>query len=526
MTDVLPAQTELDPAILVAENDARRALSKVFPLYAEKILKIRTKAGEVLPFKVNGAQRTVHKLAEKQLRDTGKIRILLLKARQLGMSTLVEGRFFWRVTMRSGVKAFILTHHADATSNLFSMAKRFHELAPPFIVPEVGASSSREMIFPSIDSGYKVGTAGTEGIGRSETLQYFHGSEVAFWPQAELHAAGALQAVPDAPGTEVWLESTANGLGGLFHEMWQDAVRGQSDYLPIFLPWFDDPEYRRPVPEGFSITRDEEEYQTLYGLTAEQMVWRRAKIAELRSDWLFKQEYPATAEEAFQATGGDTLVSMIDVVRARKCEIKDLDLVGPLIIGVDPADGGKDRTAIVRRRGRKVYGIEVFDKMRAMELAGHLSMVIDVEKPRRVFLDKGGIGSPLYDRMLEMGYNKQMSAVNFGSNAMDRERYYNLRAEMWGKMAEWLADEPCDIPDDNALHADLGASFYTYTSNRAVQLLTKEQMWKQHGLRSPDLGDALALTFAYPVGGAERAGHGSGGRYRSRRPRQTTWMAA
>lgn len=517
---------DLAVAHRVDDADVRLTLSRVFPLYAEKVLKIRTKAGEILPFKINGAQRRVHELVQGQLRDVGKVRVLLLKARQLGMSTLVEGRFFWRVTNRSGVKAFILTHHADATSNLFTMAKRFHELADPHIVPEVGASSSRELIFPSIDSGYKVGTAGTEGIGRSETLQYFHGSEVAFWPQAEMHAAGALQAVPDAPGTEVWLESTANGLGGLFHEMWQDAVRGQSDYLPIFLPWFDDPEYRREVPEGFSITREEEEYRLLHDLSLDQMVWRRAKIAELRSDWLFKQEYPATAEEAFQATGGDTLVSMVDVVRARKCEISDLDMVGPLVIGVDPADGGKDRTAIVRRRGRKVYGLEVFDKMRAMELAGHLSMVIDAERPKRVFIDKGGIGAPLYDRMLEMGYVREMSAVNFGSNAMDRERYYNLRAEMWGKLSEWLADEPCDIPDDNALHADLGASFYTYTSNRAVQLLSKEQMWKMHGLRSPDLGDALALTFAYPVEGSARSDGVGGRRYRASRTRATTWMAA
>lgn len=523
MSDASPTVPETpDPEVVAAEIKVRKSFAKSFPLYAEKILRIRTKAGEILPFTINDAQRHVHNLATKQLIETGKIRILLLKSRQLGMSTLVEGRFFWRVTHRSGVKAFILTHHADATSNLFSMAKRFQELAPPFIVPEVGASSSRELIFPAIDSGYKVGTAGTEGIGRSETIQYFHGSEIGFWPQAEMHAAGALQAVPDAPGTEVWLESTANGLGGLFHEMWNDAIKGKSDYLPIFLPWFDDPEYRRKVPENFSLTREEEEHMGLHGLDLGQMVWRRAKMAELRSDWLFRQEYPATAEEAFQATGGDTLVNMEDVVRARKCEIRDADLVGPLIVGVDPADGGKDRTAIVRRRGRKIYGIEAFDKMKPMELAGHVSMIIDAESPKRVFIDKGGIGSPIYDRLLEMGYTRQVVAVNFGGSPMNPERYKNLKTEMWGKLAEWLTNEPCSVPDDNAFHADLGASFYTYTSTRQQQMLSKEQMWAQHGLRSPDLGDAAALTFAYPVEGNTTEAD----RYKRKTPRQTSWMAA
>src|SRR3546814_17839588 len=98
--------------------------------------------------------------------------------------------------------------------------------------------NAKELTFGLLDSGYQVGTAKAAGVGRSDTIQFFHGSEVAHWANAEEHAAGALQAVPRAAGTEVILESTANGVGGLFYNLWQAAVRGEGDYQAIFIPWF------------------------------------------------------------------------------------------------------------------------------------------------------------------------------------------------------------------------------------------------------------------------------------------------
>ena len=504
------------------EAAVRKRLRDDFPHYANACLKIRAKDGEIVDFALNDAQRFVHQRAQLQLRERGYVRIILLKARQLGMSTYVEARFFWKVTHSVGVRAFILTHHSDATANLFSMAKRFEEAAPRQVVPLVGASSSRELAFPEMDAGYKVGTAGTEGIGRSDTIQLFHGSEVAFWPKAEEHAAGALQAVPKERGTEIWLESTANGMGGLYHEMCQDALRDIGEYELIFLPWYTDSRYRMKVPEDFELQTEEEEQQELYGVDDEQIYWRREKIRELRSHWLFKQEYPGSAEEAFQVSGGDNLINSEVVMRARNTEIKDAS--GPLIIGVDPSEGvGKDKTAIIRRKGRQAYGIETYLDYSPMDVAAKVSMIIDVEKPDRVFIDKGGIGAGIFDRLLEMGYSGKVVGVNFGSTAMNQERYKNLRAEMWDKMREWLEDIPIDIPDDNALHQDLCAPEYKHTSTRQIQLEAKEVMKKKRGLSSPDVGDALALTFAYPV----RAKSGKKtDRYRRKEPRRGTWMSA
>ena len=215
----------------------RQKLKDDLPHYAAKCLKIRPKKGGLIPFKLNRVQQHIHERLQRQARNTGKVRALISKARQPGCSTYVEGRFYWKVTHRKGVRAFILTHKQEATDNLFSMTERFHSHCPPLVKPHTGKTNAKELIFDHLDSGYKVGTAGTEAVGRSETIQYFHGSEVAYWRNADEHMSGAMQAVPNEPGTEVILESTANGLGGLFYSMCKAAERGDSEYQLIFLPW-------------------------------------------------------------------------------------------------------------------------------------------------------------------------------------------------------------------------------------------------------------------------------------------------
>src|SRR3984957_1820363 len=127
---------------------------------------------------LNAAQLFIHDRLEEQLKSTGKVRALIVKGRQQGCSTYVEARFYWKVTHNKGMRAFILTHLDDATRNLYQIMKRFHEYCPFPVKAHVGRANSREMIFDRLDSGYNVGTAKSRGVGRSNTLQYFHGSEV------------------------------------------------------------------------------------------------------------------------------------------------------------------------------------------------------------------------------------------------------------------------------------------------------------------------------------------------------------
>lgn len=489
-----------------AELEVFQRLKDEFPHYAPRCLRIRAKDGSIVPFSLNEAQTYLHSRLEAQRAETGKVRALVLKGRQQGISTYVGGRYYHRVSHNKGLRCFILTHEQDATNNLFGMVDRYHQHVPALVRPSTGASNAKELYFDVLESGYAVGTAGAKATGRSQTVQLFHGSEVAFWPNAPTHFAGVVQAIPDLPGTEVILESTANGVGGEFHERWQQAEKGIGDYIAIFIPWFWQAEYRRDVPTGFELDEEEREYQQAYGLDLEQMVWRRNKIAELKDPLLFKQEYPATAAEAFQATGHDSYIPAALVLKARKNEVA---ASGPLVVGYDPAWKGSDRHSMAFRRGRKVIKIESRAKLDTMAGAGWAKQVLDNDKPARMFIDVGGVGAGVYDRLVEMGYGDTVTAINFGSSPLEPQPldeagrpkggYVNRRAEMWGKSKEWL-EEPSgvDIPDEDPLQADACAPGYKYDSLTRVLLESKEDIRKR-GLRSPDEWDAVVLTFAEPV---------------------------
>ena len=233
----LPSLQGLESHLEKMERRAAQAcLETDFEYFAGKHLRIRGKSGTIVPLVFNRAQRHIHERIEAQRAATGKVRALILKGRQQGCSSYVAARFYHRTTRTGGLRTFILTHEDAATQNLFEIVERYHDNCPDHLRPSTGAANAKELFFDKLDSGYKVGTAGTKGVGRSSTIQLFYGSEVAFWPFADTHAAGILQAVPDAPGTEVILESTANGMGNFFHQTWRDAEAGKNDYIAIFVP--------------------------------------------------------------------------------------------------------------------------------------------------------------------------------------------------------------------------------------------------------------------------------------------------
>lgn len=481
------------------EKAIRQKLKDDFIHYASKCLKIRTKSGSIEPFLLNKAQLYIHSQLEKQKAETGKVRAICLKGRQQGCSTLISARFYHKVSHSFGMQAFILTHALDATQNLYKMARRYYENTPAPVKPEVTTSNSKELIFGLLDSGYKLGTAENKSVGRSATIQLLHNSEVAFWNNAAEHAKGILQAVPNASGTEIIMESTANGVGNFFHQQWQLAESGQSDYIAIFVPWFWQEEYAIPVDDNFSTTADEDELMFQHGLSVEQIAWRRLKITEFSVNGMdgekaFLQEYPNTPNDAFQTTGEDTYISSDLIMRARKCEAEKY---GKLVIGVDPARFGDDRTAIIRRQGRVAYNLETHIKKDTMEVAGIVNTIIEQEKPFKVFVDVGGLGAGVVDRLKELGHRDIVIGVNAGSSALDGKKYQNKRAEMWAMYKQWLLDQPCQIPDSNELHADSCGIRYKIDSNSRLVMEQKAEM-KKRGIRSCDTADSLCLTFALP----------------------------
>jgi hypothetical protein len=154
-----------------------------FNAYAQDILRIRPKSGGApVPLLMNEAQAHMHRMVERQLSERGRVRAIVLKGRQQGVSTYTEGRFYWKLTHRRGAKAYILTHEQPATDNLFGMVERFWQHAPPKIRPHLGKSNAKELVFDGLDSSYAVATAGSKDTGRSGTAQYLHGCLAAGTP--------------------------------------------------------------------------------------------------------------------------------------------------------------------------------------------------------------------------------------------------------------------------------------------------------------------------------------------------------
>ena len=452
------------------------------PMYARHALTILDKSGKQQRLILNRAQQYIHDRLEKQLAEQGRVRALILKSRQQGSSTYVAARFYHKTSTKFGQRAFIVAHEQKATDNLFSMVKRYHDNNP--LKPSTGATNAKELVFDRLDGGYKLATAGSKDVGRSNTAQLLHGSEFGFWDNAESHLAGIGSCVADIDGTEIILESTANGINNKFHQLWQDAEAGRGEWTAIFVPWMWQQEYRAPVPEGFELTAEEVEYKNAYGCDLEQMVWRRNKVVTYGHgfEWLFDQEYPAVPNLAFRSPTADPIISPALVTRAMKSNYKDMH--GPLIIGCDPAEFGDDRTAIVFRRGRVCYRIETYEKQEPMEVANRLARYHTEFSPDAMFVDKIGIGAGIVSRLRELGV--PVIGINSGERASEPDLYVNQRAEMWYRMQEWFQDQPCRIPNDMALASDLSGPSIKYNAESRKKMVEKKEDMKRRGIRSPD----------------------------------------
>ena len=519
----------------IERNEARYDAD--LAVFAADCLTIRPKEGADTLLRFNAVQRRAHEEIEDQRRRTGRVRKVILKARQPGISTYVGARYYHRTSRGNGLRAFILTHHQDATDNLFEMVKRYHDHNPH--APHTGASSVKELYFDHLDSGFAVGTAGTKGLGRSFTFQLFHGSEVAFWPNASEHASGVLQAVPNVDGSEVVLESTANGIGGFFYNTCIAAQRREGEFELIFIPWFEHEEYASPGPQGWTPPAVFADYGRRHRLTPEQIYWAATKNVELAvadgvpSDticWRFRREYPATVEEAFRASREGAFISGDLVLRARRFVAPAQDHA-PLVLGADIAtggdgEGGDDNVFIDRQgraAGRHVY--ERFNDKNTLSVASKLAATIDRLNPAMTFIDAGGGGAAVYDILKGRGYER-LCLVSFGGTPRDDRKYVNKRAEMYGDCRDWLADPGgAQVPDCDILDGELTGPMAEEDFHGRVKLQKKVKVKKLIG-RSPDGADALVTTFAETVHSVNRdkinplkPGRSSGGGRQS-------WMGA
>jgi hypothetical protein len=296
-----------------------RLLKYNFDYYAPRMLKIRTKEGKLSNFKLNTMQRKIDETIERLKVEGKPVRIIILKYRQGGASTYTEGRIFHSTSMNTLTNSLIVAHEEAASTNLFNMSKVFYDELPNELKPMRKNSNSKEIVFenpttdptekqqnPGLRSRIKISTAKNTDAGRSATIHNLHASEVAFWDDGRKAMLSLMQAVPNTPNTMVILESTANGIGDYFHEQWERAKNGQSDFVALFFAWFEEPAYEMDVPPNFIRTDEEQALKDQYPeITDRKLVWRRWCIANNcgGDPELFKQEYPSNDIEAFLTSG-------------------------------------------------------------------------------------------------------------------------------------------------------------------------------------------------------------------------------
>ena len=294
--------------------------------YIEKYIKIRNKAGKIIDFKLNQPQQKLYDVIKRQKQLNKPVRIIILKARQMGFSTETESILFKETTTKFNINTGIITHQEDATTNLFTMSKLMYDCLPDAMKPSIKASNAKELIFNNKDgtglnSKIRCMTAGASGVGRSYTYTNLHISELAFWPGDKKETmTGLLQAVPNLPDTMIIIESTANGFE-YFKEMWDNAVKGKNDFVPLFVGWNELDEYQMAY-DDFELTDEELKLQEDFNLTLEQLSWRRWYIKNNCSGDIdqFKQEYPITPEEAFISTGACFFNKEIIMARINKIQ--------------------------------------------------------------------------------------------------------------------------------------------------------------------------------------------------------------
>jgi len=367
---------------------AERELAKKdpFSIIEDGHLSIKTKSGELKPFTLNRAQKHVLDIVKQLWIENKIIRLWILKARQLGLSTLIEAIIYAITSQRENINSLIVADDDDGVSYIFEMSKLYHEKCPPHIKVKEKKSNEKKLEFDGIHSQILIDTARNKNAGRNYTFQAAHLSNWAYFPYPDDIMSGLNNSVPALPRTMIIKETTAKG-SNFAKDEWLMAKSGGTDYVPIFIPWYWDDGYAMDV-EHFvigdkllgDVTVDEpmlceSMLKDKIDKIEERLAWRRWKIKnDCKGDvFKFKQEFPSNDEEAFEGIVGNPRFNIAALNQLRRRIIAPIrgDLVykngevsfennekGPYevynwpdnatecVIGVDIAEGkGNDRSS-------------------------------------------------------------------------------------------------------------------------------------------------------------------------------------
>lgn len=431
--------------------------------FARVFLKIQDKQKILAPFKWNKAQRHFH--ANRTGRD------LILKARQLGFSTLIQGEMFRRTV--TSTRATITISHEDKTTQLLRlMADRFWEHCKfGDYQPKRKYANASMATYPEFDSMAIIATAGNEQSGRGGTYSDFHGSEVAFWKDAESLVSGAMQ----GGSPDVVLESTPNGAQGYFYECCMEALSGDGIWRLHFYQWWWDDAYRLPLLDGEVIEYNDEENELAAKnhLSPEQIKWRRFKQKELRD--LFKQEYPEDPITCF-LTSGDSYFG--DVSKCFYSGDVQWQEGHEYVAGLDFGQTN-DYTAmiVIDKTEKRMVDLLHIRKLEWSEQRRRIAEMYKKWNCKRMAAESNSIGSVNIEELARTGLN--ISA--FQTTNMSK-------ADIMSKLYEALHSGGLLLLDNPVLRHEL-ATFVSSQTNTGVWRLAAE------GGGHDDTVMALALTW-------------------------------
>ncbi len=348
---------------------------------AESLLRVRDREGVERPLRANAVQREFERRRGRQN--------IVLKARQMGITTWVAGRFFLKTITARGVMTVQVAQTREAAEGIFRMVQRFWECLPVELRDgplRRSRANAGQMCFPELDSEFRVVSAADESAGRGLTVQYLHCSEVSRWPGDAAATLAGLRAAL-APGGEMVMESTPNGAYGCFYEEWGRGVvgsdcRSDAGVMRHFFPWWMEEAYVGAPVVG-ELREDERRLVLAHGLTAEQIGFRRGLEASYRG--LRSQEFAEDAESCFKATG--ECCFEVAAVESRLAELGEpvetrrggaLQVWLPPIVGkeyvvaVDTAGGGADgdfAAVQVIEMGSGMQCAELQQRLGTLELA-------------------------------------------------------------------------------------------------------------------------------------------------------------
>lgn len=344
-----------------AQLDKILEIRKDFYRYCKNNLWIKDKHARIVKFEPNLPQRILIDYVLLCIEERRPIKAIILKARQMGLSTAVEAVIYWWTSTNKNINSVILGHEESSSKNLYAMFRRYYDKSNPVFKPSIKYNTKTDLSFERFDdegnqvglgSVIKTATAGNKSAGRSDTINCLHGSEVGLWEDGEALVGSILETVPDEEEMEkpsmIFLESTAKGRGNYFHKEWLAAEEGSNNFVPFFFPWWVLKTYERHDDEELGELTEYENFLVdlmTKGLkVAGQLIEipvedipakikfyrRKAKNFKSTPEKLF-EEYPSTSHEAFISSGKAVFnvlsLNKLEMDKLEESDIKHYDVV-------------------------------------------------------------------------------------------------------------------------------------------------------------------------------------------------------